>query len=178
MSIKKVEQSVPIIIKGGRSGLVAQAIEIEANSVFQITEQFQSQPEEWIQSDSDFAVSYIESIAVGEMGGGGLQFCQTSSMAHPLTYAFKDAKKNNIFTIQEIADGNNYKLQISVDLTNDYFQVTEEDKAVSNGWTASAFNTTNAMVYEVEVTDANNIPVCQLLRANEENIILNLEPSV
>jgi len=177
MSIHKVEQTTPVIIKGGRSGLIAQAIEIQANSVFQITEQFQSQQEEWIQSDSDFTVSYIESIVVGEMGGS-LQFCQTSSMAHPLTFAFKDSAKNNIFTFQEIADGNNYKLQISVDMTNDYFQVTEEDKAVSNGWTASTFNTTNPTVYEVEVTDANNIPVCQLIRTNEEDIFLNLEPSV
>lgn len=177
MSTRKVQQTVPVIIKGGRSGIIAKAIEIQANSVFQITEQFQSQTEEWIQSASDFTVSYIESIDIGEMGGD-LQFCQTSSMAHPLTYAFKDSAKNNIFTIQEVADGSNYSLQISVDLTDAYFQVTEEDKSVSNGWTVSTFNTMNAIVAEVEVTDANNIPVCQLLRTEEEDIFLNLEPSV
>ena len=177
MSTRKVQQTVPVIIRGGRSGLIAQAIVIEANSVFQITEQFQSQQEEWLQSDSDFAVSYIESIDIGEMGGD-LQFCQTSSMAHPLTYAFKDSAKNNIFTIQEIADGDNYKLQISVDLPNDYFQVTEEDKAVSNGWTVSTFSTTNALVAVVEVIDSHNTPVCQLIRTEEEDIFLNLEPSV
>jgi hypothetical protein len=177
MSINKVQQSIPIIIKGGKSGIIAKAIEIQANSVFQVTEQFQSQPEEWIQSDSDFAVSYIESIAVGEMGGS-LQFCQTSSMAHPLTYAFKDSAKNNIFTLSEVADGSNYSLQITVDASGDYFQITEEDKAVSNGWTISTFNTTDPIVYEVEVTDANNIPVCQLLRTNGEDIFLDLEPSV
>ena len=177
MSTRKVQQTTPIIIKGGRSGLIAQAIVIEANSVFRITEQFQSQSEEWIQSESNFAVSYIESIDIGEMGGD-LQFCQTSSMEHPLTYAFKDSAKNNIFTIQEIADGKNYKLQITVDLTGEYFQVTEEDKAVSNGWTVSTFSTTNVMIAEVEVTDAHNTPVCQFIRTDEEDTFLNLEPSV
>ncbi len=177
MSINKVQQSVPVIIRGGRSGIIAKEIEIQADSLFQVTEQYQSQPNQWIESDSAFTVSYIESIAVGEMGAG-LQFCQTSSMAHPLTFAFKDSGKNNIFTIQEVADGNNYKLQISVDLTNDYFQITEEENSVSGGWTVSTFNTTAAIVYEVEVTDANNIPVCQLLRTEEEDIFLNLEPSV
>ena len=177
MSIHKVQQTTPVIIKGGRSGLIAQPIEIQANSIFQVTEHFQSQQEEWIQSDSDFTVSYIESIVVGEMGGGQ-QFCQTSSMAHPLTYAFKDSNKNNIFTIQEIADGNNYKLQITVDSSGDYFQITDSDKSVSGGWTVSTFNTTNPIVGIVEVTDANNIPVCQLLRTNGEDIFLDLEPSV
>ncbi len=177
MSTRKVQQTVPVIIRGGKSGIIAKAIEIEANSLFHVTQQFQSQPEEWIQSDSDFTVSYIESIDIGEMGGD-LQFCQTSSMAHPLTYAFKDSAKNNIFTIQEIADGNNYSLQITVDLTNEYFQITQEEKSVSGGWTVSTFSTTNAIVAEVEVTDANNIPVCQLLRTEEEDIFLNLEPSV
>ena len=177
MSTQKVQQTVPVIIKGGKSGIIAKAIEIQANSIFQVTQQFQSQPEEWIESNSYFTVSYIESIDIGEMGGN-LQFCQTSTMAHPLTYAFKDSNKNNIFTITEVADGNNYSLQITVDSAGEYFQITDSDKAVSNSWTVSTFSTTNTIVAEVEVTDANNIPVCQMLRTNEEDIFLNLEPSV
>jgi hypothetical protein len=177
MSTELPQQTTPVIIKGGSRGILAKAIELYPNSVFQVTEQFQSQPDDWIQSDSDFTVSYIESVMVGEMGDG-LQFCQTSTMAHPLTFIFKDSDKNNIFTISEVADGSNYSLQISVDLSNDYFQITEADKSVSEGWTASAFNTTDAVVYEIEVTDANNVPVCQLVRTNDENIYLNLEPAV
>jgi len=177
MSTKKVGQSIPIIIKGGRSGIIAQTIEIQANSIFQVTQEFQSQPEEWTASNSYFSVSYIESIDIGEIGGD-LQFCQTSSMAHPLTYTFKDSNKNNIFTIQEVADSNNYALQITVDLAGEYFQVTDSDKSVSNSWTVSTFSTTNAVVGVVEITDANDVPVCQLLRTNEEDIFLNLEPPV
>jgi hypothetical protein len=177
MSIKKVQQTTPVIIKGGKSGIIAKAIEIQANSIFQVTQQFQSQPGEWTTSDSYYTVSYIESIDIGEMGGD-LQFCQTSTMAHPLTYAFKDSNKNNIFTMQEVADGNNYSLQITVDSSGDYFQITDPEKSISEGWTVSTFNKTSAIVGMVEVTDANNIPVCQIIRANEEDIFLNLEPPV
>jgi hypothetical protein len=179
MSTFMPQQSIPIIIKGGsKSGILAKPIEIQANSTFEVTEQFQSQPNEWIQSDSAFAVSYVESLTIGEMGAG-LQFCQTSSMAHPLTYEFKDSESGNIFTIKEVAaaGGSNYSLQISVDLASDYFQITQSSKTDGN-WTVSAFNTTNAEVYAVEVVDANNVPVCRLLRANEEDIYLNLEPAV
>jgi hypothetical protein len=179
MSINKVQQGMPIIIKGGsKSGILAKAIEIQAGGVFRVTEQFQSQPAEWIQSDSDFSISYIESVMVGEMGAG-LQFCQTSEMAHPLTYEFKDSEDNNIFTIKEVAGtGSNYSLQISVDLTGDYFQITEASKSDAENWTGSAFNTTNTEVYAVEVLDAGNIPVCRLLRTSEADIYLNLEPAI
>ena len=177
MSTDKVQQTTPIIIKGGsKSGILAKPIEIHANSIFQVTEQFQSQPSEWIQSDSDFVISYIESVVVGELGAG-LQFCQTSSMVHPLTYEFKDSDNSNIFTISETAGNGNYSLQISVDLPDDYFQITEASKSATEAWTISTFNTMNTEVYAVEVIDANNIPVCRLLRANEEDIYLNLEPS-
>jgi hypothetical protein len=177
MSTFMPQQSIPIIIKGGtKSGILAKPIEIQANSVFEVTEQFQSEPNEWIQSDSAFTVSYIESLMIGEMGAG-LQFCQTSSMAHPLTYEFKDSESSNIFTIKEVAAGSNYSLQISVDLSGDYFQITQSSKSDGN-WSVSTFNTTNTEVYAVEVVDANNIPVCRLLRANEEDIYLNLEPAV
>ncbi len=178
MSENNVQQGIPVIIKGGsKSGILAKAIEIQANSVFSVTQQFQSQPDEWVQSDSDYSISYVESVMVGELGGS-LQFCQTSTMAHPLTYEFKDSGGNNIFTIQEVANGSNYTLQISVTLANDYFQITEQPKGDEEAWTASTFNTTDPEVYMVEVTDANNVPVCQLLRTEEEDIFLNLEPPV
>jgi hypothetical protein len=179
MSTYMPEQSIPIIIKGGsKSGILAKAIEIHANSVFAVTEQFHAQPSEWIQSDSDFAVSYVESVMVGEMGAG-LQFCQTSTMAHPLTYEFKDSDNKNIFTIREVAGGeSNYTLQVAVDLPDDYFQITETSKSEAGNWTVSTFNTTDAEVYAVEVVDANKIPVCRLLRTNEADIYLNLEPAV
>ena len=178
MSTNQVQQGIPVIIKGGsKSGILAKPIEIHANSVFSITEEFQSQPNDWIQSDSDFSVSYVESLVVGELGNGQ-QYCQTSTMAHPLTYVFKDSDNNNIFTLQEVADGGNYKLQFSVALANDYFEVTEESKEFEEGWTVSAFNTVNSEVYAVEVLDAGNVPVCRLLRSSEEDIYLNLEPPV
>jgi hypothetical protein len=179
MSTFMPEQSIPIIIKGGsKSSIIAKPIEIQANSVFQVTEQFQSQPGEWIQSDSDFAISYVESVMIGDMGAG-LQFCQTSSMAHPLTYEFKDSDNNNIFTIKEVAGGgSNYSLQILVDAAGDFFQITQSPKSDDPNWTASAFDTTNTEVYAVEVVDANDIPVCRLLRPSEEDIYLNLEPAV
>ena len=178
MSENNLQQGIPVIIKGGsKSGSLPRAIEIQANSVFSITEQFQSQPNDWTQSDSDYSVSYVESITVGELGGN-LQFCQTSTMAHPLTFNFKDSEGKNIFTIQEVADGFNYLLQISVDLTDDYFQVTDQSNSPNETWTASTFNTTDSEVAIVEVINANNVPVCQLLRTDVEDIILNIEPPV
>jgi len=177
MSTKIVQQGMPIIIKGGnKSGILAQAIEIQASGIFQVTEQFQSQPNEWIESNSDFSISYVESVMVGEMGVN-LQFCQTSLMAHPLTYEFKDSDNNNIFTIREVANGSNYSLQIAVDLADDYFHITEGGKSDNETWSGSVFNTVNPEVYAVEVIDATNTPVCRLLRTNEEDIFLNLEPS-
>jgi hypothetical protein len=181
MSTYMPQQGVPIIIKGGsHKGTIASAIEIQANSVFQVTEEFQSQANEWIQSDSGFSLSYVESVMIGEMGDD-LQFCQTSSMAHPLTFAFKDGKNANIFTITEAADSGNYTLQISVEPPDDYFQITETAKSESSttsSWSVSLYNSAAAEVFAVEVTDANNVPVCRLLRANEEDIYLNLEPAV
>ncbi|MEP6901002.1 MAG: hypothetical protein ABJA66_04585 [Actinomycetota bacterium] len=176
MSTLNPRQGIPVIIKGGsKSGILAKPIEIQANSDFQVTEEFHSQANNWIQSGSDFAISYVESIMIGEMGAN-LQFCQTSSMAHPLTYAFKDAKGANIFTITEVAGGGNYSLQISVDLPDNYFQITDTSESKS-GWTVSLFGTTDAEVYAVEVIDSNNVPVSRLVRMDEADIYLNLEPS-
>jgi hypothetical protein len=177
MSTDMPQQASPIIIKGGsKSGIIAKAIEIWASGDFQITQQFQSQPDEWIESASDFSVSYVESVVVGEMGTNQ-QYCQTSLMTHPLTYAFKDSNNNDIFTVQEVVADKGYTLQISVDSTNDYFQVDGSSPIPSEKWTNSTFNTTNTEVYAVEVKDANNVPVCRLLRANGEDIYLNLEPA-
>ena len=178
MSTLMPQQGMPIIIKGGsRSGVLAKPIAIQASGSFRITESFHAQPDEWIQSGSGFTVSYVESVMVGEMGAG-LQFCQTSSMAHPLTYAFKDSEDNNIFTIQEVGDGSNYSLHIAVAGADNYFQITEQSKASADDWRVSAFNTTDAEVYAVEVIDADNVPVCRLRRTGEDDILLNLEPPV
>ncbi len=180
MTTDIVRQGIPIIIKGGGgSSLSATAIEIQATSVFQVTEEFQSQANEWIQSDSDFSISYVESVMIGEPGEN-MQFCQTSSMAHPLTFAFKDGKDETIFTIAEVADGGNYVLQISVDVPDDYFQITQaaESESNNNDWSVSIFNPSAAEIFAVDVTDSNNVMVCRLLRTNEADISLNLEPVV
>ena len=179
MSLNRVEQITPVIIKGGRqSGILPEPIAIHANSVFEVTQQFQSQPDDWVQSNSEFTISYIESVVVGELGSGQ-QYCQTSTMAHPLTYEFKDSSNNNIFTVSEVAlnGGSNYSLQISVSLPNDYFQITEAPKSDDPNWTVSTFDTLNTEVYAVEVVDANNVPVCRLLRTEGEDIFLNMEPA-
>lgn len=179
MTLRVPQQGAPIIIKGGGSSLSATAIEIHSTSVFQVTEEFQSQPNEWIQSDSDFLTNYVESVMIGEPGEN-MQFCQISSMAHPLTFAFKDGKDANIFTIAEVADSGNYTLQISVDVSDDYFQITQAAESASNNndWFVSIYNQTGAEVFAVEVTDSNNVLVCRLLRTNEDDISLNLEPAV
>ena len=175
MSEDLPQQSLPVIIKGGsHRGIIATAIEIEVDGGFQVTQEFQSQADDWIQSDSDFSVSYVESVMVGEMGES-LQFCQTSLMTHPLTYEFEDDKGTIIFTIKEVSAGGDYSLQISVAKSGDYFHITKSSE--KDSWSTSLFDTTNAEVAAVEVKDANNVPVCRLLRANEENIYLNLEPS-
>jgi len=175
MSENTVQQTLPVIIKGGKSGILAKPIEIQANSVFQVSEEFQQQPNDWVQSNSNFAVSYVESVMVGEMGAG-LQFCQTAEMSHPLTYEFKDSTDKNIFTIKEVTNGGGgYSLQITVTMPNDYFQITESAKGEK--WTVSTFDTPDAEVYAVEVIDAAQTPVCRLLRSNEEDIFLNLEPA-
>jgi hypothetical protein len=179
MSTFQAGQSIPIIIKGGsKSGILAKPIEIHADSAFEVTEQFQSQENEWIQSDSGFSISYVESVVIGENITTS-PFCQTSTMAHPLTFEFKDSEYTNIFTVKEIAgSGTNYLLQISVDLPDDYFQITESPKADDPNWTVSAFDTLNTEVATVVVVDANGVPVCRLPRPSEADIALNLEPPV
>lgn len=169
------EQSVPIIIKGGNKKSSI-PIRLEPNSNFQITESYQSQSNDWLKSDSDFSVSYIESLNIGSLSGEP-QFCQTSTMAHPVTYAFKDDQDKNIFLITEVADGNNYSLEISVQYPNSYFQVTQSAPGVGN-WTESVFNSSlDAEIAVVEVTDHNNVPVCRISRTDDSDIFLNLEPT-
>lgn len=176
MSKDLPQQSLPVIIKGGsHKGIIATAIEIQVDGGFQVTREYQSQADNWIQSDSSFSVSYVESVMVGEMGES-LQFCQTSLMTHPLTYEFADDKGAIIFTIKEFSAAGDYSLQISVVKSGDYFHITKASETKDN-WSTSLFDSTDAEVAAVEVKDANNVPVCRLLRAKEENIYLNLEPS-
>jgi hypothetical protein len=185
MSSNLPQQSTPIIIKGG-SKKASTPIRINAYSTFQITEEFQSESDEWIQSESDFSISYIEAIEVGEPGGN-LQFCQTSSMSHPLTFMFKDSNNTTIFTVTEVADGSNYDLHIAVQYSGGFFQVEQTSEQVGqtselesgSDWSESVFDPSDAEIYLVEVTDSNNVPVCQIIRPTEESdIFLNLEPPV
>ncbi len=183
MSPDMPQQSIPIIIKsgGGGGGEIDQAktpIDINANSIFKVTEEYNSQPTDWLKSDSHFTVSYVESIAIGE-NGKNMQFCQTSRMSHPLTFAFKDAKGKAIFTIVETADDKNFSLQFSVDYPDCYFQVSDTSKTASKGfWSDSIFSMSGMNIHIIEVIDSNNIPVCQLLRFDNAEIFLNLEPPV
>ncbi len=178
MSSDLPQQTTPIIIKGG-SKKASIPIRINAYSTFQITESFQSQSDDWIQSASDFSVSYIEAVDVGEPGGN-LQFCQTSSMSHPLTFAFKDSDNNTIFTVTEAADGANYDLQIAVQYSGGFFKIEQTSElAEGTDWSESIFDPSDVEVYMVEVTDSHNVPVCQIIRPTEESdIFLNLEPPV
>lgn len=170
------EQSTPIIIKGGNKKSSI-PIRLEPNSTFEVTQSYQSQPNDWVQSGSDFSVSYIESLNIGSLSNNP-QYCQTSSMAHPLTYAFKDDEDKNIFIITEVADGNNYTLEISVQYPNSYFQITEAASGTGK-WLESDFNSSlDAEVAAVEVTDADNVPVCRISRTDDSEIIMNLEPPV
>lgn len=181
MSSDLPQQSVPIIIKGGNKK-TSSRIQINSLSLFQITQEFQSQADEWLQSSSDFELSYVESLNLVSLTGDA-QFCQTSTMSHPLTYAFKDDQDKNIFIISEVADGNNYKLSISVQYPNSYFQIAQqssEGMTNGNGWTESIFNSgsLDAEVVKIEVTDSTGTPVCQLLRSTDEEITLSVEPPV
>lgn len=169
MSTLNPQSGLPIIIKGGRkSGILPKPIEIHATNNFLVTEEYQSQPNQWIQSDSDFSVTYVESLTIGP-AGEDQQFCQTSSMSHPLTYLFKDNKDNNIFTLSEVANGGNYSLLVSVDVPDNCFEITQPPD-----WTVSIFDTTDIEVFAVEVVDSNSVVVCRLLRTNEYDIQLNL----
>jgi hypothetical protein len=169
MSTLNPQSGIPVIIKGGRSsGILPKPIEIHADDTFQVTEEFQSQPTQWIQSDSAFSVTYVESLTIGP-AGEDQQFCQTSSMSHPLTYFFKDHKDNNVFTLSEVANGGNYSLLVSVDKTDNCFEITQPPN-----WTVSIFDTTETEVFAVEVVDSNSVTVCRLLRTNEYDIQLNL----
>ncbi len=171
-----VEEVTPIIIKGGNKKSSI-PISIEPNGTFNVTESYQSQSNDWLKSDSDFAIRYIESLVVGQ-DGNSQQFCQTSTMAHPLTYAFKDDQDKNIFLLTEVADGNNFKLEISVQYPNSYFQISQSAPGAGN-WTESVFNSSlDAEIATVEVTDANNMPVCQLSRNGDNDIFIDTEPPV
>lgn len=177
MSAKLPEEITPIIIKGG-SKKSSTPIRINANSTFQITESFQSESDDWIQSESDFSVSYIESVVFGELGGSQ-QFCQTSSMLHPLKFTFKDSDNNTIFTVTEIAaSGADFDLHISVEYSGGFFQVEQTSQlAGGTDWSESVFDPSDAEIYLVEVTDRNNTPVSQLIRTDDESdIFLDLEP--
>lgn len=180
MSSDLPQQSVPIIIKGGDTD-TSSPIEISTISYFQVTQEFQSQSSEWLQSSSVFELSYIESLNLVSSTGDD-QFCQTSTMSHPLTYAFKDNQNKNIFVISEVAGKNNYTLNIDVQYSNSYFQIEQqssEDAAKSDSWSESIFNSgTLVQVAKIEVTDSTGTPVCQLLRSNNEEITLSVEPPV
>jgi hypothetical protein len=181
MSSDIPEQSVPIIIKGGTKK-TSTPIRINAYSPFHITESIKTESiksvsEDWTQSDSDFSVSYVESVVLGS----NQQFCQTSSMSHPLTFTFKDSDNNTIFTVTEVAAaGTNYDLHISVEYSGGFFQVEEtSESADSNDWSESVFDPSDAEIHLVEVTDSSHIPVCQLVRTDDESdFFLNLEPPV
>jgi len=175
MSIKNLKQGLPIIIRGGsRSG--GKPISIQADGVFEITQQFQAQPNDWIESGSDFLVSYIESVMIGEMGPE-LQFCQTSSMSHPLRFEFKNDKDANIFTLSEIAATGGYNVRIDVQMPDEYFEITQSGNS-GETWTASDFDSEAAAIAAVEVVDSNEVPVCRLLCPDGESICLNLEPAL
>jgi len=181
MSSDLPQQSLPIIVKGGNKK-TSSRIQINSLSLFQITQEFQSQSSEWRQSSSEFKLSYVESLNLVSLTGNA-QFCQTSTMSHPLTYAFKDDQDKNIFIISEVADNNNYKLSIDVQYPNSYFQIVQqssEDATSGNCWTESIFNSglLEAEVAKIEVTDSSGTPVCQLLRSSDEKITLSIEPPV
>lgn len=170
-----LKQGLPIIVRGGsRTG--QKPISIEADGVFEVTQQFQAQPNDWIESGSDFLISYVESVMVGEMGPD-LQFCQTSSMSHPLRFEFKNDKDANIFTLTEVAATGGYNVRIDVQMPNDFFQITSAGNSGST-WTASDFDTAATAIVAIEVVDSNEVPVCRLLCADEQNICLNLEPEM
>lgn len=183
MSSDLPQQSVPIIIKGGNKK-ASSRIQINSLSLFQITQEFQSQSSEWLQSSSDFQLSYVESVNLVSQTGDD-QFCQTSTMSHPLTYAFKNDQNENIFIIREnkIPTQKNYTLSIEVQYPNSYFQIEQqsfENATNGNNWAESIFNSGLSVmeVTKVEVTDSNGIPVCQLLRSEDEEISLSIEPPV
>ena len=164
MSADLPQQGMPIIIKGGNKKSSI-PISIEPNGTFAVTQSYQSQPNDWIQSDSDFSISYIESLNIGSLSNNP-QYCQTSTMAHPLTYAFKDDQDKNIFLMTEVADVDNYTLKISVQYPNSYFQITQS--AGAGNWTESVFNTSmETEIAAVEITDANKVPVCRISRTDD-----------
>lgn len=177
MTKPNLQQGTPIVVRGGnKSGIIPKPISINADGVFQVTQEFQAQPTNWVESSSEFVISYVESINVGQMGSG-LQYCQTSSMSHPLRYEFKDDKSANIFTITEVPTNGGFSLKVDVLAPNDFFHITEESKEGGESWVESAFDQPTAEVYAVEVVDSTNTPVCRLIRSSEEDIYLNLEPA-
>ena len=180
MSSALPRQSVPIIIKGGRIHDY-RPIEINSISYFRVTQEFQSQSEDWVESSSNFELSYVESLNLVSPTGDA-QFCQTSTMSHPLTFAFKDSQNKNIFIISEVADSGNYTLSINVQYSNSYFQIAQqsaENVTTEEYWNNSIFTSgMGAEVAKIEVTDSGGTPVCQLLRTNDEEITLSLEPPV
>lgn len=169
MSTDKAQQGVPIIIKGGtkKSSI---PIRITAYDEFHITESIQSGSNDWIESKSDDPISYIESVVLGD----NQQFCQTSTMKHPITLTFKDSDSNHLFKITEVevSGTSNFNLSISVEYPGSFFQ------ADGSSWSESDFDPSDMEIHLVEVTDVNNTPVCQLVRekGDDSDFILNLEP--
>lgn len=190
MSSALPRQSVPIIIKGGNIRSY-RPIELESISYFRVTQEFQSQSDDWLESSSDFELSRVESINLVSPTGDA-QFCQTSTMSHPLTFAFKDDQDKNIFIVSTVAATNdNYTLSINVEYSNSYFQISQqssenaateqssENLTTEELWNNSIFTSgMEAEVAKIEVTDSSGTPVCQFLRSSDEQITLSLEPPV
>lgn len=179
MSSDLPQQSLPIIIKGGNK-LTSNRIQFNSLSLFQVTQNFQSQSDEWLQSSSVFDLSYIESLNLVSPTGDA-QFCQTSRMSHPLTYAFKDDQGDNIFVITEVADNNNsFTLSVDVQYPDSYFKIvpqSSEAAPTGNDWTESVFySQSETEVAQIEVIDKHGIPVCQFMRSQDEEITLPVEP--
>lgn len=181
MSSDLPQQSVPIIIKGGKKQ-DQRPIQINSLSYFQVTQEFQSQSDDWVESTSVFELRYVESLNLISPTGDA-QFCQTSTMSHPLTFVFKDSQDKNIFIVSEVAAAdNNYTLSINVQYSNSYFQITQqssENVTTEEFWNNSIFTSgMEAEVAKIEVTDSSGNPVCQFLRSDDEEITLSLEPPV
>lgn len=175
MSSDLPQQSTPIVVKTGNKQLFI-PIRINAYSEFQITEGIQTGSDDWTQSQSDFSISYVESINIGEPGGSQ-QFCQTSTMSHPLTFTFKDSDDNDIFTITEIASGSVFGLHIGVQFAGGFFHVEQATGKGGEDWSESVFDPSDTEISTVEVKDSNDVPVCQfVITSGESDIFLDLEP--
>lgn len=188
MSIDKLGEATPIIIKGkdcGSDRSQLACFEISGQE-FRVERKYESNPDEWIASNTSFQTGGIDSVTVGD-GGPLYQYCKTTGFVRPLTVLFicRDSLGNEevLFTVTEgVADKEgDCIMTIATEDPNTYFSITQTGGPEKpDTWEASEGSFASPIT-KVNVRDSSSggdQQCCSLLTLGEQVSVYCLPPSV